>query len=244
MTMLNNYLYYKTDSYMHTLNPILKFFLVLFFIIATILSSSTISHIFLIAFLIIIIYSTKIPLIKYLKVILFISGILLITFIIDLLIFRSIIQTITILVSFTSIVLMIYILFATTNITDLMMLFETLLYPLKIFGLNPQKMAFKIVSNMTFINVMYEENKTLRKALKNHNKDAKISFKNSFFSRTDYLEELVYESKKRMDLYNNCMEVKNYGNESNKIYKLYVRRIDYAVISVQILLLIAIIVKG
>ena len=67
---------------MHTLNPILKFFLVLFFIIATILSSSTISHIFLIAFLIIIIYSTKIPLIKYLKVILFISGILLITFII------------------------------------------------------------------------------------------------------------------------------------------------------------------
>ena len=244
MTMLNNFFYYKTDSHIHALNPILKFLLVILFIIATFMATSMISHIFLIAFLLIIMIATNIPFTKYIKVLLMTSWILILVFLIDFLIFKSIMQTLIILVSFISIIFMIYILFATTKTVDLMMLFEFLLSPLKLFGISPRKVVFKIMSNMAYMNIMYEENKVLRKALKNHNSEAKVSFKNSSFSRTDYLEQLVFRTRKRLDLYNNCMEVKNYDVENASIYRLYVRRIDYAFVSVQILLLIAIIVKG
>ena len=116
------------------------------------------------------------------------------------------------------------------------MTLEIIFFPFKLIGISPRKLALKVMEYITIINLTYTEYKTLKKSVKNRDKSKKI-----FLS---YLKTAYLKSRVKIEQYIDLMETKNYDYNGQVEHKMYVRRFDYAIISVQILLFISIILKG
>ena len=129
MIMFNNGIHYKDNSLLDKSNPFLKLILTVLFILATLIAKSTIAHIFLLSFLLILLFSTSIPIKRFLKAVWLTRYLLIIVIVIDALIFRSLTHTLIATLSFISIVIMISLMLMTTKAQDLMLTLEVVFIP-------------------------------------------------------------------------------------------------------------------
>ncbi len=236
--------YYKTDSLIHDINPFLKLFITIIFIISVFIAKSMMANLFLISFLLIIMVASNVPAIEYLKSIWFIKYFIILLIIMDLIFFHSFSHLISVLIPMIMIVLMTSVLIFTTKLRDLMMTFEILLTPLKIFGINPRKVAFSMMLAIRFIPILLDEAKNIIKAKKNLNQKSKETFKDKIRNATNFMTPLMSKSLDHADRLADTMTIRNYTFDKKENYVLYTRRIDYAVVAVQILIFIAILMKG
>ena len=237
MTMFNNKLYYKEDSFIHALNPFLKIILVILFIITLFIAKSELAHLFLYTFLIIILIISNITPLRLAKSIWRNRYFLLIVILVDLLIFRSITHMLMILIAAVAFILILAVFILTTTSKDLILLLDIFLSPLRLFKVNTRKIAIKIIKFFTVLSIMKDEYEITKKALKNHDNDTLSSTRELYEA---VVSKSIYKADEQIEL----MKIKNYDFDKNEKYVLYVRRIDYALVSVQILLFIAILIKG
>ena len=238
--MFNNKLYSDEKSLIHTLNPILKLLLAILFVITIIVAKSNMAYLFLVTFLLIILVATNISTINFLKAIWKVRYLIIILSLVDLIIFRSWMHLGLFIVSIIAIVLMIATLIMTTKAIDMMMTLEIIFTPFKLFGLNPRKMALKIMKFLNIMIIMKENYDGFKKSVKNRDEDKKLSFKQLLTLRESLIAKSIAKANINMDV----MKIKNYDFKAQDNYILYVRKIDYAIISVQILLFITILMKG
>ena len=244
MTMFKLSRYYKKDSFIHEVNPFIKLFVTVVFIISTFIAKSTMANLFLIAFLLIIMVASNVPAIEYLKSIWYARYFIIILIIMDLIFFQSLSHLLTTLIPMILIILMTSVLIFTTKVHDLVMTFELMLSPLKVFGVNPRKAAFSIMLAIRFIPILLKEAKNIIKAMHNRNQKEKETIKDKFRNLTNIMTPLMNKSIDHADRLADTMTVRNYSFDKEKKYVMYARRADYAIVSVQILLFIAIIMKG
>ncbi len=244
MTMFKISRYYKTNSLIHSINPFLKVFLTIVFIISAFLAKSLLANLFLIAFLMILMISSNVPAREYLKSIWFIRYFIILLIILDLIFFRSFLHLIGTVLPMILTALITSLLIFTTKVRDLMMTFEILFTPLKIFGINPRKVAFSIMLAIRFIPILLEEAKSIIKAMRNHNVKTKESLVDKLNNTKNVLNPLMNKSLAHADRLADVMMVRNYSFDQKENYIMYTRKVDYAIVTVQILLFIAIIIKG
>ena len=244
MTMFKLSRYYRTESLIHDVNPFLKLFITIVFIISVFVAKSTLAYLFLFAFLLIIMIASNVPAIEYLKSIWFTRFFIILLIIMDLIFFRSFVHMIWTVIPMIMIILMTSVLIFTTKVHDLMMTFEILLTPLKIFGINPRKVAFSIMLAIRFIPILLSESKNIIKAMKNRNPKEKETLKDKVRNTTNIMTPLMGKSVDHADRLADVMTVRNYSFDKKKKYIMYTRRVDYVIVSVQILLFIAILMKG
>ena len=236
--------YYKTCSLIHSFNPFLKFFLTIIFIISVFIAKSTLSYLFLIAFLLIIMIASNVPAINYWESIWFTKYFLILLFILDLIFFRSFSHAFLTLLPMILIILMTSVLIFTTKVHDIMMTLEIIMTPLKIFGINPRKVAFSMIMAIRFIPILLSEARSIIKAMRNRNPKPKESIKDKLNNTSNILTPLFNRSVDHADRLADTMTVRNYSFDRKEKYVMYARRVDYAIVTVQILLFIAILMKG
>ncbi len=244
MTMFKLSRYYRTESLIHEVNPFLKLFITIVFIISAFIAKSLLANLFLFAFLLIIMIASNVPIIEYLKSIWFTRFFIILLIIMDLIFFRSFTHLIGTLLPMIMIILMTSVLIFTTKVHDLMMTFEILLTPLKIFGINPRKVAFSIMLAIRFVPILLGESKNIIKAMKNRNPKEKETIKDKIHNTANIMTPLMGKSVDHADRLADVMTVRNYSFDKKKKYIMYTRRVDYVIVSVQILLFIAILIKG
>lgn len=244
MTMFKLGRYYKTESLIHDINPFLKLFLTIVFIINIFIAKVLLAKLFLVAFLLIIMVASNVPAKEYLKSIWFARYFIILLAIMDLIFFRSFSHLISTLIPMILIILITSVLIFTTKVRDLMMTIEILLTPLKIFGINPRKVAFSIMLAIRYIPILLSESKNIIKAMRNRNVKNKETITDKINNAKDVLTPLMNKSMDHADRLADVMTVRNYSFDKKEEYKMYVRKIDYALVSVQILLFIAILMKG
>ena len=244
MTMFKLSRYYEIDSFIHELNPFLKIFITFTFIISAFIAKSLISNLFLVSFLLIIMIASNVPAIEYLKSIWSVKYFIILILIMDLIFFRSFSHLLVTLLPMILIVLMTSVLIFTTKVRNLMMTFEIILTPLKIFGINPRKVAFSIMLAIRFIPILLGEAKNIIKAMHNRNIKNKETLKDKIRNLTNVLTPLMNKSINHADRLADVMTVRNYSFDGKEKYVMYTRRVDYIIVSVQILLFIAILMKG
>ena len=244
MTMFKLGRYYKTNSLIHGINPFIKLILTIAFIINTFIAKSLMANLFLVAFLLIILVASNVPAREYFKSIWFARYFLIFLIIMDLIFFRSFTHLISTLVPMILIILMTSVLIFTTKVRDLMMTIEIILTPLKIFGINPRKVAFSIMLAIRFIPILLDESKNIIKAMRNRNTKEKETLSDKINNTKNVLTPLVNKSVDHADRLADVMTVRNYSFDKKEEYVMYARRIDYVIVSVQILLFIAILMKG
>ena len=142
------------------------------------------------------------------------------------------------------IVLMTSVLIFTTKVRDLVMTIEIILTPLKIFGIIPRKVAFSIMLAIRFIPILLAESKNIIKAMRNRNTKTRETFKDRLANAKNIFSPLLNKSIDHADRLADVMTIRNYSLDQKASYVMFTRRIDYAIVSVQILLFIAIIMKG
>lgn len=244
MTMFKIGRYYKTDSIIHSINPLLKLFLLIIFIISTFVANSLMAYLFLIAFLLIIMVTSNVPIQKYLESIWFTRIFIILLLIMDLIFFKSFYHLLLTLIPMILIILMTSVILFTTRISDLMMALEICLLPLKIFNINTRKIAFMIMQAIRFIPILFEESNNIIKAMKNRNIKEKETIKDKLITLKNILNPLINKSLEHADRLADTMIIRNYSFSEEKKYVMYVRKIDYAFVATQIFLFVAIIMKG
>jgi len=236
--------YYNTNSLIHNLNPFIKLFLSIIFIISVFLAKSLMANLLLTAFLLIMIVSSDVPANEYFKSIWFMKYFLILIFLMDLLFFKSFIHVFLSMLSMILIILMTSLVIFTTKIRDLTMALEIFLTPLKLFGLNPKKIAFTMTLSIRFIPILLNESKNIIKAMKNRNFKDKESFKDKINNAINVINPLFNKSLEHADRLADMMTIRNYSFDKKERYVLYTRKFDYALVTTQLLLFIAIILKG
>lgn len=233
----------RTNSLIHSINPFIKLILTIFFIISCFLVKSMTPLFFLAMFLIALILASNISFkqcLQYLWLGLF--SFIIIIFL-DLIINFTFMPLIS-LIKAVLIVLMLILMILTTKLSEIALAFEILFYPLKIFGINPRKLANKVVLSIKFIFIFKEE---FIKAIKSHNNRTikKQSLKNKILN---FKNIIFFSYNKAINIKSHLKEVmiiKNYNFDiTNKIdYNLKAKEMDFALVAMQIFILIAIIVK-
>ena len=244
MTMFKIGRYYKTNSLIHSLNPFLKLFLSILFVISTFFAHSLMANLFLITFLLIILVSSNVPYKEYFKSIWFARYFIILLIIIDLIFFRSFLHLLSTLTLMILIILMTSVVLFTTKVRDLMMTIEIFLTPLKLFGINPRKIAFMIMQAIRFIPILLNEAKNIIKAMKNRNNKEKETISDKINNLKNILNPLMEKSLNHADRLADVMIIRNYDFDKKENYIMYTRKIDYAFVATQILLFIAILMKG
>ena len=235
--------YYKTESLIHDFNPFLKLFIVIIFIICSFLAKSLLANLFLFAFLLIIMIASNVPAKEYLKSIWITKYFILLLLIMDFIFFRSYIHLISTLLPMIYIILMTSVLIFTTKVRDLMLTIEIILTPLKIFGINPRKVAFSVMLAIRFIPILLAESKNILKAMRNRNMDDKETIGEKINNLKNFMTPLINKSIGHADRLADMMTIRNYSFDKKEKYFLYTRKVDYAIVTVQILLFIAILIK-
>ena len=133
------------------------------------------------------------------------------------------------------IILMTSVLLFTTKVNDLVMTFELMLAPLKVFGINPRKVAFSIMLAIRFIPILLSESKNIIKAMRNRNGKEKETIKEKLRNITNIMSPLMSKSVDHADRLADTMTVRNYSFDKEKKYVMYARKVDYAIVSVQVL---------
>ena len=235
--------YYKTDSFIHEINPFLKLFITIIFILSVFLSKSVNSKIFLGFFLLIIIIASNVPILKYLKAIWKAKYFLVLFLLLDFIFYRSFNHLLITLILAISIVLMISVLVFTTKFHDLMTTFEIILTPLKLVGVNSKKIAFSIMMGFYFIPILSYECKNTIKAMHNQN-PGRETIKNKIRNISNISTPVISKSINHVNRVVDVMSVRNCSFDKKVKYAIYVRKVDYALVAVQLLIFIAILVKG
>lgn len=236
--------YYNICSLIHSLNPLLKMFITIVFIVSVFMAKSLMSNLFLIAFLLIMMVSSNVPIKEYLKSLWFTKYFILLLLMMDLIFFHSFTHLVLTLIPMALIILVTSLLIFTTKIRDLMMTIEIILTPLKIFGINPRKIAFSMMLAIRFIPILISEARNIIKAMRNRNTTAKESIKDRINNVKNILTPLMNKSIDHADRLADVMTIRNYSFDKKEKYIMYTRKVDYAIVTVQILLFIAILIKG
>lgn len=236
--------YYKTYSLIHNINPFLKMFLTILFIISTLFAKSLMSILFLIAFLLIILVASNVPIKEYVASIWFARYFIILLSIMDFLFFKSFMHLLLALIPMILIILMTSVVLFTTKVRDIIMTLEIILTPLKVFKINPRKIAFMIMQAIRFIPILLDEARNIIKTMKNRNFKAKETFKDKILNAKSILNPLMQKSFNHADRLADVMIIRNYNFSKKEKYIMYTSKIDYAFAATQIILFVAILMKG
>ena len=233
----------KPNSLIHSINPFIKLILAIFFIISCFLVKSIIPLLFLAIFLIALVLASNVSIKEFLRYLWLVLFAFVVLFFLDLIINFTFMPVISLFKSIL-IILMISLVIITTKSSDITLALEILFFPLKIFGLNPRKLANKTMLSLRFISIFKEElNKNIKsynnRIIKNQSlKNKIINYKNIILLSYNQANDTKFQLEE-------VMIVKNYNFDiGNKIdYNLKAKEMDFALVGMQILIFVAIIVK-
>ena len=167
--MLNNInisRYILKDSFIHRMNPLVKILCILLCILMTSTNHVVILDIFMLLFLILILYLSKVPMINYMKNIYRLKIFLLSIFIFNIIFNSSFLLTFQLLLKIIIVILYSQVLLFTTATSDMIFSIEWLLRPLKLFKINTKQISFCICLSIVFIPVVIEQFNAIIKSIK------------------------------------------------------------------------------
>ena len=167
--MLNNInisRYILKDSFIHRMNPLVKILCILLCILMTSTNHVVILDIFMLLFLILILYLSKVPMINYMKNIYRLKIFLLSIFIFNIIFNSSFLLTFQLLLKIIIVILYSQVLLFTTATSDMIFSIEWLLRPLKLFKINTKQISFCISLSIVFIPVVIEQFNAIIKSIK------------------------------------------------------------------------------
>ena len=243
MIMLRSH-YYKTNSVIHELNCFLKLILFFSFFISVFFANNLVSLMFLMFFMLIIILATNIPIKKYFSGFGLTKTLIIFLIIFDLLLFNSFFHLLNSIIKLVLIDLMFTTILFTTRISELILAFNILLSPLKLFKINTYRIALYIMFAIDFkhIFIMY-----MKKVIKSYNNrfDNKAKFKIKF----QLIKNSIANSyNKTLFTFNRLFEMATLRNcdfdiNTKSNYNLNAKEADFLLIGLQLLMMVAIIVK-
>ncbi len=235
MTMFKYSKYIAGASPVHMINPVLKLIVTILYIISAFLAKTLMAYLFLMVFLLIVLIFTYISDSRYYKHIYDYKWLIVAVLILDLIINFSLKSLALSLISALFSVLMIGAYIFTTKPRDTFVILRVLFSPFKLFGLDPEKMAFKLMSVSVYKPIFKEEKQKTLKELKNLDKEigffdkVKIAHKNAI-GRIEKLSE--------------TMIIRNYFVYGKETYRNKIKANDCLLVVAEFVLLIAIIIRG
>lgn len=167
--MLNNInisRYILKNSFIHRMNPLVKILCILLCILITSTNHVVILDIFMLLFLIVVLYLSKVPMIDYMKNIYRLKIFLLSIFIFNIIFNSSFLLIFQLLLKIIIVILYSQVLLFTTATSDMIFSIEWLLRPLKLFKINTKQISFCICLSIVFIPVVIEQFNVIIKSIK------------------------------------------------------------------------------
>ena len=229
--------YYKIDSDIHKLNPLLKIVDLILFIVAMLLTNNLYVIGILILFLLMIILLTNVPLILYLKTIMSLKSLILFILIVNYFSNISMINTLISIIKIISVIMCSNILIYTTTPTNITKGLNNLLKPLEKFGIKVSVISLMISLALRFIPMLLETGKKIINNLKLRNiDDKKYIIKALVFP-------LFIITLKKSDNISEVMSLKNYDINKKCKYSLNYHYLDYLFTLIHVILLIVVFVR-
>ena len=167
--MLNNInisRYILGDSFIHRMNPLVKILCILLCILIVSTNHLIGLDIFMLLFLVVVLYLSKVPMSNYIQNIYHLKIFLLIIFIFNIIFNSSFLLTFQLLLKIIIVILYSQVLLFTTSVSDMIFSIELLLRPLKIFKINIRQISFCIGLSIVFIPVIINQFNTIIKSVK------------------------------------------------------------------------------
>lgn len=242
MIMLNEK---SHNSLIHNLNPFIKLMITFLFIVSCLLCRTITPILFLMLFLLIIILSSEIDIRIFTKLFPF-SYLILFLIILDCLIFRSIYHTTFLALKVILIIFISAVMWFTTKKSEFFNALKMFLWPLSIFGVNVSKLIMKFRLLTKFKQIYLKENEKVIKSKNNRNSNETKKLKSKTEEKFSLFKIVFERSKQRMKKVNEIMLMRNYSFDIKRknVYNLKTKEVDLTLIGMQILIFIAIIVKG
>lgn len=194
--MLNNYKYYKTESCIHKLNPLCKILISIIFIVMVLLTFSIKSVLALFLVLSFIIGLSNIPYKKIFNPIWSIKYIILIIFLVSLPF--GINNSIILILKICLITIYYSILIMSTKVNELIKGFYSLYKPLKIFGIEIDRLSIDSALFLNFIPFYIREYKTTK--IKLLSRGFENSFKNAIYKNINLISITYKNILKKRDI--------------------------------------------
>ena len=241
--MLNNICvgkYFDVESRLHSINPIIKFICFILVIVVSFMIHNYISVLVLLFLTILNILMSNVSIINYLKSILNMKVLLIFIVIINLIFRNSLYNIFLIIMQLIIVILNTSILLYTTKQYDLIYGLEKLFYPLKVFRINPKKIALILTLALRFIPDILELADKMIKSQASRGIDYyNGSLKEKMLALKSMLVPLIVNSFRKSNNLATLMEVRLYTVNSNinlkerniKFYDIYYLILNILIIS-------------
>lgn len=215
------------------------------FIVSCFLATDLLAILFLLIFMLLMIIASNIPIIEFLKSLWTAKIFIILVVVMNIVFFQSIDNLIIISVQLVLIILMTSLVIFTTRISELTYALELLFSPLKIINFPVKKVAFAITLAIRFVPILLTESKKIVKSQKNRIFKDKLSIKDKIINIKNMLFPIFNKSINHADKIAEVMTVRNYTftTATVSLRNRQVKELDYALMAMQMLLLVAIIVK-
>ena len=233
MIMFKYFRYVNINSIIHALNPLFKLLITICYIVSVFLAKSLMAYLFLMTFLLIILIFSYIPDNKYYKFIYDYKFLILTILILDLILNFSLKSLVLTLISTIFALLMLGTFIFTTKPKEIFVCIEKILLPLKLFGVNTKKLAFKLIILFIYKPIFIENKELLNKETKN------LDLKLKFF---DKIKIIHNNTMAKINNLNDTIIVRNYFVYKKE--KVTIKIQDYLFAITEFILLIAIILRG
>ncbi len=222
--------YFDIDSRLHELNPIIKFICFILIIIVSFLLNNYIAILVLLFLTILNILMSNVKLSFYLKNILSMKVLIIFILLINLIFGSSIYDIMLVILQLLIIILNTSVLLYTTKQSDLIYGLEKLFYPLKIFKINPKKIALILTLAIRFIpDILELANKMIKSQASRGIDYYNGSLKEKMLALKSMLVPLIINSFRKSNNLATVMEVRLYTVNSDmnfekkclKFYDIY-----------------------
>lgn len=235
--------YYNVESAVHNMNALFKIICLSIYCILLFLIQDMFLIILMSILLIILLSFSNINYIYYLKTLKIILPLIIFLIIINLIFNISLMHTVISIIKLILIILYSSLISFSTSLKDINEALKKVLYPLRIFGIDSNKVAFSIGLSIRFIPIVLEQSKKVMKAQASRGLDYKNG---DIIEKIKSLKSIVIPmfilSFKRSDSIADVMELRLYKFD-NKSTKISINDLDVLLLVSHIMLIMLFIVK-
>lgn len=239
--MLNNISisrYVLKDSFIHKMNPLIKILCTLLCIFMISTNHLIIVDIFILLFVFILLYISKIPITNYINNIFRLRVFLVSIFIFNIIFNSSILLSIQLLLKIIIIIMYSQLLLFTTSVSDMIFSIEWLLRPLQLLKVNTKQISFCIGLSIVFIPVVIEQFNIIIKSLKARGIDIKKgNMKQRIMLFNSIIIPMFILTLKKADVLAESLELR-YDDNSTGMVTYIVNNSDIMALLIHVILII------